>query len=143
MFIDLLTLTTTKSVCLATRSAVRCRVPCSSVGMSGFGSSCTAARSSRLASLSQMTAPSILASSRSRWAVNSTSSANPPLAMLSTVLSSPRTTSPPVRPRRMRSSPSRSTVPGATWATAARSRSSASGGVALSVGGTGHSSSLT
>ena len=46
VFIDLLTLTTGKPVCFETRSAVRWRVPCSSVGIAGSGSSCTAARSS-------------------------------------------------------------------------------------------------
>ena len=35
---------TGKPVCLATRSAVRCRVPVSSVGIVGSGTSCTPAR---------------------------------------------------------------------------------------------------
>ena len=45
---------------------------------------------------------------------------------LSTILSWPSTISAPVRPRRMRSRPSRSSVPGATAARVARSRSSSS-----------------
>ena len=118
---DLLTLTTGKPVCLETRSAVRWRVPCSSVGMDGSGSNWTAACRILVASASQMTAPSILASSRSRWAEKSTSNANPPVAMVSTMRSVPRTTKPPVLPRRMRSRPSRKVVPGATRAMAARS----------------------
>ena len=126
MFIDLLTLTTGNPVCFATRSAVRWRVPCSSVGIEGSGSSCTAARSSLVASRSQMPAPSLFASARSRCAEKSTSRENPPEAIASTVRSCPRTTSPPVRPRRMRSRPSRSTVPGATWAMAVRSSASTS-----------------
>ena len=42
--IDLLTEMTGQPVCRATRSAVRCRVPDSSVGSEGSGTRCTAAR---------------------------------------------------------------------------------------------------
>ena len=80
----------------------------------------------RLASLSRMIAPSILASSRSPVAENGTSRVKPPLEIDSTVLSVPSTISAPVRPRRIRSSPSRSGVPGATLARVARSRSCSS-----------------
>ena len=75
-----------KPVCLATRSAVRCRVPDSVVSIEGSGSSWVAARRIRVTSRSRMIAPSILASSRSRVAENSTSSGKPPVAMESTTL---------------------------------------------------------
>ena len=65
---------TGKPVCLATRSAVRWRVPDSSDGIDGSGIRCTAARTMRVPSLDSTTAPSILHSSRSRVAENSTSS---------------------------------------------------------------------
>ena len=113
MRIDWLTEITGKPVCLATRSAVRCRVPDSSVGMAGSGIRCTAARTMRVPSLDSTTAPSILHSSRSRVAENSTSSGKPPVQSASTTRSWPRTISAPVRPRRIRSRPSRSAVPGA------------------------------
>ena len=71
-------------------------------------------------SLSTMIAPSILASSRSPVAVNGTSRVKPPVEIDSTVLSWPSTISAPVRPRRIRSSPSRSEVPGAIDAKRAR-----------------------
>ncbi len=44
MLIDWLTEMTGRPVCLFTRSAVRWRVPDSSVGMAGSGTICTAAR---------------------------------------------------------------------------------------------------
>ena len=69
-------------------------------------------------------APSIFASSRSPVAVNSTSRMKPPVEIDSTVLSWPRTISAPVRPRRIRSRPSRSAVPGATAASVAAACSS-------------------
>ena len=122
MCIDWLTEITGWPVCLATRSAVRCRVPDSSVGIVGSGIRCTAARTIRVPSLERTTAPSILHSSRSRVAENSTSSGKPPVHNDSTALSWPSTISAPVRPRRIRSSPSRSTVPGATRASVARKR---------------------
>lgn len=71
-------------------------------------------------SLSRISAPSSLASSRSRVAVNSTSSTKPPVHIDSTVLSMPSTISPPVLPRRMRSRPSRRAIPGATALNEAR-----------------------
>ncbi len=61
-----------------------------------------------------MIAPSIFASSDSRWGVNSASSRKPPEQMLSTAGSSPTTISAPIFAWRMRSMPSRSGVPGAT-----------------------------
>ncbi len=85
--IDCDTETTGKPVCLAIRSAVRCRVPVSSVGIDGSGIRWTAARRMRVQSRSTMIAPSILASSRSPVALNSTSSANPPVLRESTVRS--------------------------------------------------------
>ena len=69
----------------ATRSAVRCRVPVSFVGMSGSGTRWTLARAMRVPSEARMIAPSIFASSDSRWGVNSASSRNPPEQMLRTV----------------------------------------------------------
>src|SRR4028119_80393 len=51
----------------ATRSAVRWRVPVSDVGTLGLGTRWTLARAMRLASGARMMAPSILASSESRW----------------------------------------------------------------------------
>src|SRR5690606_33239788 len=68
--------------------------------------------------------PSSLHSSRSRVAVNSTSSTKPPLHNDSTVLSEPSTIRPPVLPRSTRSSPSRRAVPGATALSEARIRPS-------------------
>ena len=113
-------------VCLATRSAVRCRVPVSSEGIVWSGIRWTAARWMRVMSLSMTIAPSILASSRRPVAVNGTSRVKPPVEMDSTTLSSPRTIRAPVRPRRMRSSPSRRGVPGAIEARVARSLSCSS-----------------
>ena len=77
-------------------------------------------------SLSTMIAPSILASSRRPVAVKGTSRVKPPVEIESTVLSWPSTIRAPVRPRRIRSSPSRSGVPGAIEARVARSRSCSS-----------------
>ena len=85
MFIDWLTEITGCPVCLATRSAVRWRVPISSDKMLGSGMRCTAARWIWLPAPSKMMAPSILASSRSRVAENSMSSVKPPLQSASTV----------------------------------------------------------
>ncbi|CAM3865727.1 hypothetical protein NOMA109596_14490 [Nocardioides marinus] len=121
--IDWLTEITGNPVCLATRSAVRCRVPVSSEGMVWSGIRWTAARMIRLRSRSTMIAPSILASSRSPVAVNGTSSSKPPVLIASTVRSRPMTINAPVRPRRMRSRPSRNGVPGAIDASVSRSRS--------------------
>ena len=111
--IDCDTEMTGKPVCRATRSAVRCRVPVSSEWIEWSGIRCTAARRIRVMSRSRMIAPSILASSRSPVAVNGTSRLKPPVEMVSTVLSLPSTIRAPVRPRRIRSRPSRSAVPGA------------------------------
>ena len=85
--IDWLTETTGKPVCLATRSAVRWRVPDSLVSICGSGTSCVAARRMRVTSRSSTMAPSIFASSRSRVAENSTSSGKPPVEMVSTTRS--------------------------------------------------------
>ena len=87
MLIDWLTEMTGRPVCLFTRSAVRWRVPDSSVGIAGSGTSCTAARRILVQSRSTTMAPSILASSRSRVALNSTSRTKPPVHMVSTSLS--------------------------------------------------------
>ena len=51
----------------ATRSAVRCRVPGLGGGTAGLGTRWTLARAMRLASAARMMAPSIFASSESRW----------------------------------------------------------------------------
>src|SRR3954470_2734835 len=115
---------TGKPVCLATRSAVRWRVPDSVVSMLLSGTSWVAARRIRVPSRSRTTAPSILHSSRTRVAENSTSRTKPPVQIESTTRSKPSTMRAPVRPRRMRSRLSRSSVPGATAARAARSSSS-------------------
>ena len=123
MCIDCETEMTGKPVCFATRSAVRCRVPDSSDGIDGSGIRCTAARTMRVPSLDSTTAPSILHSSRRRVAENSTSSWKPPVHSDSTTRSWPSTISAPVRPRRMRSRPSRRTVPGAISARIGRSTS--------------------
>ena len=84
MFMDLLTLMTGWWVWRDTRSAVRWRVPVSSVGSDGSGMSCTAARVIVRASASSTMAPSIFDSSRSRVAEKATSSTNPPLVTCST-----------------------------------------------------------
>ncbi len=78
---------TGKPVCLATRSAVRWRVPDSVVSMLESGTSCVAARRMRVPSRSSTTAPSILQSSRTRVAENSTSSTKPPVQIESTMRS--------------------------------------------------------
>ncbi|MCY1220464.1 hypothetical protein D9M72_324790 [compost metagenome] len=121
---DWLTEITGTPVWMATRSAVRCLVPDSWVSMLESGTSCTAARRMLPASLSQMMAPSILASSRSLVGEKSIPISNPPEQMDSMVRSEPRTINAPVRPRRMRSRPSRRAVPGATLPRVALSESS-------------------
>ncbi len=85
--IDLLTAITGYPVCLATRSAVRCLVPASSVGRAGSGMRCAAARTMLPAASSRTIAPSIFASSRSRVAENGTLSSNPPEQIPSTTWS--------------------------------------------------------
>ena len=65
-FTDALTEITGCPVWMAVRSAERWRVPDSSVGIDGSGTSCTLARRMRLPSLESTTAPSIFDSSRSR-----------------------------------------------------------------------------
>ena len=87
MCIDWLTEITVKPVCLWTRSAVRCRVPDSSVGIDGSGTSWTLARMMRVASRSRMTAPSIFDSSRTPVALKSTSREKPPVQSASTARS--------------------------------------------------------
>src|ERR1035441_2073402 len=64
---------------LATRSAVRCRVPVSVVAMDDFGISCTLARAIREASPAKMMAPSIFANSDRRCGLNSASRRKPPV----------------------------------------------------------------
>ena len=66
MLIEWLTEITGYPVWIAVRSAERCRVPDSSVGMEGSGTSWTLARRIRLPSLDSTTAPSIFDSSRNR-----------------------------------------------------------------------------
>src|SRR5262245_14747578 len=106
-------------ICRATRSAVRCRVPVSDVGISGSGTRCTLARARRDPSEARMIAPSIFASSDTRWGVNPASSRKPPEQMLRTSGPSPTTMSAPIFACKMRSMPSRSGVPGATSRNAA------------------------
>ena len=110
--------------CLATRSAVRWRVPVSTVGMAGSGIRWTLAQRMREAVSSRTMAPSILASSERRWAVNGTSIWNPPVNRASTWGGEPSTISAPVLALRIRSSPGRRAVPGATWRSTSSSRSS-------------------
>ncbi len=114
--IDAETVTTGIPVCWAIRSAVRCLVPVSTVGMEPSGTKCTPAARMRSKSLDRMIPPSIFASSRSAVGVNCTSRAKPPVETRSTFRLLPSTTSAPVRPCRIRSSPSRSGVPGASSA---------------------------
>ena len=102
----------------ATRSAVRWRVPVSDVAMVALGTRCTLARAMREASAARMMAPSILASSERRWGLYSASRRNPPVHTERTAGSSPTTISAPCLACRMRSRPSRSTVPGAIIASA-------------------------
>src|SRR5438270_5111449 len=111
------------SIWRATRSAVRCRVPVSEVGMLGSGTRCTLPRATREQSAARMRAPSILASSDSRWGVNSASSRNPPEQTASTSGPSPTTIRAPLLAWRMRSIPSRRGVPGATIRNASSSAS--------------------
>ena len=120
--IDCDTEITGNPVCRATRSAVRWRVPVSSDGMDGSGIRWTAARVIRVMSRSMMMPPSILASSRRPVAVNGTSRVKPPVQIDSTTRSWPSTIRAPVRPRRIRSRPSRRAVPGAIDASVARRR---------------------
>ena len=107
----------------ATRSAVRWRVPVSEVGTLGLGTRWTLARAMRLASEARMMAPSILASSDRRCGLKAASSRKPPEQMFRTSGPSPTTMRAPILDCRMRSSPSRRGLPGAT---AARASSSAS-----------------
>jgi hypothetical protein len=104
---------------LATRSAVRCRVPVSEVGTVGSGTRCTLARAMRLASAARMIAPSIFATSWRRWGVNPASRRKPPEQICSTSVPSPTTMSAPLPDWRTRSIPSRKDCPGATDARAA------------------------
>src|SRR3954452_8780278 len=97
----------------ATRSAVRCRVPVSMVSTAGSGISWTPALTIRADSTSRTIAPSILASSRRAVGLNGTSRAKPPVEIALITRLRPSTTSAPVRPRRIRSKPSRSGEPGA------------------------------
>ena len=106
------------SIDRATRSAVRCLVPVSDVGTLVLGTRWTLARAIRVALAARMMAPSILASSDSRWGLNSASSRKPPEQMLSTSGPSPTTISAPMLACRIRSRPSRSGRPGATAASA-------------------------
>ncbi len=105
----------------ATRSAVRCRVPVSVVGIEASGTRCTLARAMREASPARMIAPSIFASSEIRCGLNSESSRNPPEQIERTSGPSSTTTSAPRFARRIRSSPSRSGRPGAAIASASLS----------------------
>ena len=70
-----------------------------------------------------MMAPSILASSDSRCGLNAASSRKPPEQMFSTSGPSPTTIRAPIFDCRMRSSPSRKGLPGATTASASSSAS--------------------
>ena len=97
----------------ATRSAVRCRVPVSEVATAGLGTRWTFARAMRLASGARMMAPSIFASSESRWGLNSASSRKPPEQIDSTSGRHRRLFSAPMLAWRIRSSPSRNGRPGA------------------------------
>ena len=108
---------------LATRSAVRCRVPVSLVGTVGSGTRWTLARAMRVPSVEMMMAPSILASSDRRCGLYGASTRKPPEQMASTSGPSSITSSAPALARTTRSMPSRSGVPGAEEARASRSSS--------------------
>src|SRR5579871_5211230 len=100
----------------ATRSAVRWRVPVSLVGIELSGTRWTLAQAIRVASASRTIAPSIFASSESRWGLNSASRWKPPEQICSTSGWSPSTMSAPIRARSTRSRPSRNGEPGTTLA---------------------------
>ena len=87
MLIEWLTEITGYPVWMAVRSADRCRVPDSSVGIDGSGTNWTLARRMWVPSLDSTTAPSILDSSRNRVGAKRTSRAKPPSQMVSTLSS--------------------------------------------------------
>ena len=98
--------------------------------MFGSGTRWTLARTIRAQSAVTMIAPSIFASSESRWGVNSASRRNPPEQTPSTSGPAPKTSRAPIRAWMIRSMPSRSGVPGATRCRAAR-RASDRGGAGI------------
>ncbi len=73
----------------------------------------TLARRMRVPSMERITAPSIFDNSRRRVGAKGTSNSMPPSHSEATSSWSPRTINAPVRPRWIRSSPSRRAVPGA------------------------------
>src|SRR5579884_3813464 len=87
--------------------------------MFGSGTRWTFARATREQSAARMIAPSIFASSESRWGVNSASRRKPPEQTLRTSGPSPTTMRAPILAWMMRSRPSRSGRPGATSRSAA------------------------
>src|SRR5680860_796453 len=115
--------TTRASICLATRSAVRWRVPVSTDEMLGSGIKWTLAVVMRSPWRSSRMAPSILASSYTTVGVTSTPIGMPPVTSGATCSSSAKTTSAPVLARMMLSSASRITVPGDTNCSAETNRS--------------------
>ena len=116
--------TTSASVCLDTRSAVRCRVPVSRERIVGSGVSCTFAHISFVEFWDSVIAPSIFASWNRKEGVYSMSSLMPPESSGERPSSSPITISAPVRASTQLSMPSLSAVPGATISSALRSRGS-------------------
>jgi hypothetical protein len=118
------TATTIASVCLETRSAVRCRVPVSSVRIVGSGVSWTLTCAILVAFELNTIAPSIFASSYSVSGEYSSSNLIPPENRNASSSTSPITISPPERAWRMLSIPSRSAVPGATISSALTIRES-------------------
>jgi len=102
--------------CNATRSAVRCRVPVSMVGNCAEGVKWTPAARMVVRSWSTTMPPSIFASSRNAVGVKSVFTLKPPVEIWPTTGLLPSTINAPVRPVRIRSSPSRSGVPGASRA---------------------------
>ncbi|OPZ73371.1 MAG: hypothetical protein BWY80_00950 [Firmicutes bacterium ADurb.Bin456] len=101
-------------VCLATRSAVRWRIPVSVEGVSWLGTNWVLAAKILLVSLLKIIAPSILASSYKLEGEQSALITKPPSVICITSGVSPTIMSPPFLARRIFSRPSRSGVPGAT-----------------------------
>ena len=104
---------TSASVCLETRSAVRCLVPVSCERIVGSGISCTFAIVILVALALRMMAPSIFATWYRNAGVKSMSSLIPPEFRKLRSSGSPITIRPPVWACRMLSMPSRKAVPGA------------------------------
>ena len=124
---------TSAPVCLATRSAVRCRVPVSDEAIVGSGISWMLADTIRVADAFRMIAPSIFASSYRNCAENGLSSWSPPENRNCSSVASPITIRAPRWPLMMSSIPWRSSVPGAMRRSAATSAGSRRGSSPVTV----------